>query len=410
MILTANLLAEGSGIQGIDSINSDPNYNFLSKIIDNDNDDDFLFNNPDFSPYSEIDFNCAYIGTDHFRNSNPPNNISVISLNIQSLPAKYNELCDMLGELSSNGLVPEVICLQETWQIADPSLYQLDNYQLIESNTRENARGGGVGIFVKKDIVFSVLKQYSVFSERIFESLFIEITNDNNHKVVIGSVYRPGTKCPGLTFTDQFAEFSDILSNTLSELGSKYNNVYIFGDINLDLLKISENKFISQYIDNLCSFGFLQIVTKPTKITENSATLIDHILTNSSNKVFESLLLLWKISDHLPLIHNISFKKGKIKPPIVKSRNFSQANVDRFKKALHNYNWDHVISENCPQLAFTNFTNTFNNLIDVFFPESSKKFNSNLQKIEPWMSAGILVSRRNKGLLYKCGNGNYKSC
>ena len=122
MILTANLLAEDSGIQGIDSINSDPNYNFLSKIIDNDNDDDFLFNNPDFSPYSEIDFNCAYIGTDHFRNSNPPNNISVISLNIQSLPAKYNELCDMLGELSSNGLVPEVICLQETWQIADPSL------------------------------------------------------------------------------------------------------------------------------------------------------------------------------------------------------------------------------------------------------------------------------------------------
>ena len=151
----------------------------------------------------------------------------------------------------------------------------------------------------------------------------------------------------------------------------------------------------------LCSFGFLQIVTKPTRITENSATLIDHILTNSSNNVFESLLLLWKISDHLPLIHNISFKKSKIKPPIVKSRNFSQANVNRFKKALHNYNWDHVISENCPQLAFTNFTNTFNNLIDVFFPESSKKFNSNLQKIEPWMSAGILVSRRNKGLLYK---------
>ena len=63
MILTANLLAEDSGIQGIDSINSDPKNNFLSKIIDNDNDDDFLFNNPDFSPYSEIDFNCASVHT-----------------------------------------------------------------------------------------------------------------------------------------------------------------------------------------------------------------------------------------------------------------------------------------------------------------------------------------------------------
>ena len=58
--------------------------------------------------------------------------------------------------------------------------------------------GGGVGIFVKNDIVFKTLSQYSVFHERIFESLFIEVVNENKQKVVIGSVYRPGTKYPGL--------------------------------------------------------------------------------------------------------------------------------------------------------------------------------------------------------------------
>jgi len=307
----------------------------------------------------------------------------------------------MLSELSLSNFIPEIICLQEIWQIIDPSLFPLANYQTLEINTRKNARGGGVGIFVKNDIVYKVLSQYSIFQERIFESLFIEITNDSNQKIVIGSVYRPGTKCPGLNFTEQFAQFSDTLSNILSDLSSNYEKVYIFGDLNLDLLKINENKFVSEYVDTLFSFGFLQIVTKPTRVSANSATLIDHVLTNSLNETFESFLLCWQISDHLPLIHNLTFKKSKPKHPKIKSRNFSIENVERFKRSLSNYKWDHVVTENCPQTAYTNFSNTLNNLIDTFFPESNIKFNSNVHKLEPWMTIGILTSRRKKATLYK---------
>ena len=292
---------------GIYAIDSNPNFNFISKISNTDPDEnELMFNNPDFSPYSETEFKCSYIETDHFRNNPTTYDFSVLSLNIQSLPAKYNELNDMLNELSASNYNPEVICLQEIWQISDSSLFPLPNYQTLELNTRTNTRGGGVGIFVKNNILYKVLNQYSIFHDRIFESLFIEITNDSNQKILIGTVYRPGTKCPGLNFTEQFSQFSDILSNILSELGSKYEKVYIFGDFNLDLLKINENKFISEYVDSLFSFGFLQIVTKPMRISANSATLIDHILTNSLNETFESFLLCWQISDHLPLIHNLA--------------------------------------------------------------------------------------------------------
>ena len=299
---THNLMGDNRDLR-IDAIDSDPNFNLLTKISNTDPDEDeFMFSNPDFSPYSETDFKCSYIETDHFRNNPTINDFSVLSLNIQSLPAKYNELSDMLNELSASNFTPEV------WQINDPSLFPLSNIQMLELNTRTNARGGGV-YCILYCIVYNVLNQYSIFHNRIFESLFIEITNDSNQKIVIGTVYRPGTKCPGLNFTEQFAKFSDILSNILSELGSKYDKVYIFGDFNLDLLKINENKFISEYVDNLFSFGFLQIVTKPTRISVNSATLIDHILTNSLNESFESFLLCWQISDHLPLVHNLTFKK-----------------------------------------------------------------------------------------------------
>ena len=143
---------------GIDAIDSDPNFNFLTKISNPDPDEDeFMFSNPDFSPYSETDFKCAYIETTHFRNNPTINDFSVLSLNIQSLPAKYNELNDILNKLFASNFTPEVICLQEIWQINDPSLFPLSNFQTLELNTRTNARGGGVGIFVKNNIVYNVL-------------------------------------------------------------------------------------------------------------------------------------------------------------------------------------------------------------------------------------------------------------
>jgi len=212
--------------------------------------------------------------------------------------------------------------------------------------------GGGVGIYVKNDLVFSVLKQHSIFVERIIETLFIEITTEDNKKLVIGSIYRPGTKCPGITFSDQFAQFSDTLSNLLSDLGSKYDNVYIFGDFNLDVLKLEENKFISEYIDTLFSFGFLQLVTKPTRVSANSATLIDHILTNSLCEHFDSYILCHHISDHFPIFHTLNLKKNKAKQLKLKTRNFSLVNVNRFKSALQNYNWTHVTEiKDCSQEA-----------------------------------------------------------
>ena len=70
---------------GTNAIDSDPNFNFLSKILSNENEeDDFLFNNPDFSPYSETEFVCSYIGSDHYRNNNLCNDFLVLSLNIQA--------------------------------------------------------------------------------------------------------------------------------------------------------------------------------------------------------------------------------------------------------------------------------------------------------------------------------------
>ena len=70
-------------------------------------------------------------------------------------------------------------------------------------------------------------------------------------------------------------------------------------------------------------------------------------------------------------------------------------------RALSNYNWSHVIDKNnCPQAAYTNFDCTLNSLVDIYFPLTTKNFNSNFHKIEPWMTVGILTSHHRKNFLF----------
>ena len=209
---------------GLDNIQSDPRFNFLSFFTNEDNDDsvpDSFFINSQCSPYTDINLNCSYLETEKIKDLDPTK-FTVLSINIQSLPSKFSEFSDFVDEFSCSDASPDIICLQETWKVLDNSMFPLLNYHPIEINQRQVARGGGVGIYVKQHLSFKILKQYSTFVERIFESLFIEISLPNSKKVVIGNIYRPGTAVPGLNFTQQFAQFFEIFSNTLAELGNNY--------------------------------------------------------------------------------------------------------------------------------------------------------------------------------------------
>ena len=64
-------------------------------------------------------------------------------------------------------------------------------------------------------------------------------------------------------------------------------------------------------------------------------------------------------------------------------------------------NWQNVFSTNDPQLAFSNFSDTFLTLYNLNIPATTKKFNKNIHKIEPWITSGILTSRRKKIALSK---------
>ena len=81
-----------------------------------------------------------------------------------------------------------------------------------------------------------------------------------------------------------------------------YNkHCYITGDFNFHLLKHESHSVTAQFIESLFAFGFLPMITKPTRITAHSATLIDNIFTNNTTVSSKSGLIISDISDHLPI-------------------------------------------------------------------------------------------------------------
>ena len=50
----------------------------------------------------------------------------------------------------------------------------------------------------------------------------------------------------------------------------------------INLLKYSEHKPTTDYLDTLLSHGMIPKITVPTRVTHSSATLIDHIFVNET--------------------------------------------------------------------------------------------------------------------------------
>ena len=63
---------------------------------------------------------------------------------------------------------------------------------------------------------------------------------------------------------------------------------------------------INDYQNAIYSEGCCNIINKPTRITEASATIIDHIYTNATNNITSRGILIFEISDHMPTFCTLS--------------------------------------------------------------------------------------------------------
>jgi exonuclease III len=146
----------------------------------------------------------------------------------------------MINLMNLNNCSPDVICVQELWHIPDNVNYVLPGYHPLVRTLRNSAQGGGVGIYVKLCFKFSLLHSKSIFIERIFETIVIELEISHNSKIIIGSLYRPGTQHPRLNATQTFEQFIELFSQQLNDLVSSNKTIFLLGDLNLDVLNYNK--------------------------------------------------------------------------------------------------------------------------------------------------------------------------
>ena len=56
--------------------------------------------------------------------------------------------------------------------------------------------------------------------------------------------------------------------------------MYLCGDFNINLLNSESHNGTKDFIEMLYSLGLYPLIDRPSRITSNSATLIDNIFTN----------------------------------------------------------------------------------------------------------------------------------
>ena len=54
---------------------------------------------------------------------------------------------------------------------------------------------------------------------------------------------------------------------------------YLVGNLNIDLLKYAEDSPTSDFVDLFYDNDVFPLIVKPTRVTDKSATAIDHIMT-----------------------------------------------------------------------------------------------------------------------------------
>ena len=148
---------------------------------------------------------------------------------------------------------------------------------------------------------------------------------------IIGGIYRHPNQ--------NIDEFNNLLDSCLSMMYKTKTSCIIAGDIDIDLIRYNSHNPTFDFENNLLLNNFLPIIIMPTRITDSSATLVDHIYyydgSNSKRNVNIKSGNLWcHLTDYLSNYILILNKHIKIKQNVRFVRIFSNSNIDKFKKLI----------------------------------------------------------------------------
>ena len=353
-----------------------------------------LPSDPDLEYYGDVSDllnNTNYYFSDEYKtisNKLDSKTFSITCHNINSISKHIDEFVD---SILINKLDFDILSFTET-KLTDniSNLFNISGYNMFVNNFQRNS--GGLAVYVKNNIDNIKIRNDLNKSLDHIETLFLEFKRGTS-TVLVGTIYRR----PSGNMTNFIEELDSILSTISNE-----NKVtYIMGDFNINLLMYKKLSNVTRFVDLLHGYDFLSIVNKPTRVTCNSATLIDQIWTNNYTNLIETGIFYQSISDHLPIfsifktVNSIDHQTSDIE-----YRNFSSNNILSFKNDLENTVWDLVTNSDNPEVSYNNFELIFLSLFNKNFPLIKKQIKNN-KNSKPYITQEIKAQMRERDRLQK---------
>jgi hypothetical protein len=139
----------------------------------------------------------------------------------------------------------------------------LPGFQPLVAKSRKIKGGGSVGFLVRAGLNYKL--ETGLFLEGEFESISISLYFQGKDTVITNLYVPPGCS------NENFLTYA----KTLSFNESKFN--ILLGDFNIDLAK-PVNAEIKMHFSFI---GMGPLIDRPTRVTANSANIIDHIYSNN---------------------------------------------------------------------------------------------------------------------------------
>ena len=192
----------------------------------------------------------------------------------------------------------------ESWlKDHNADIYGFSGYNAIHKY-RSTRSGGGVSIFIQYDIEY-FCRDDLCYRNDTFETVFIEIDKDHVGKeknVIVEVIYRPPN-------TD-IAEFNRYMTEILDKMKSENEMVACIEDYNISLMNIESHGLSQEFAEMMYSYSMYNktnstlCITKPTRVTIKSASLIDNkFCNNMPGSSLYTGILYTDISDHFPIFY-----------------------------------------------------------------------------------------------------------
>lgn len=310
--------------------------------------------------------------------------LNICHLNINHILPKFSEVKYLLLDDKSN---TDILCICETFLSCSIQNKELNIQGFnLHRKDREGKLGGGILIYTSNRL--NVLRRGDLEANSL-EIMWIEIFNVNRKPILLGYVYRP---------PNSRADWINKFESLLVKVDTEGKEIIICGDFNFDLL----SKNVPNKWDNLCNiFKMSQLVNEPTRVTNTSSTIVDHVYCNEPDNIIDIFIPPYSISDHYPvcLSHKRGVKKRKQLHDYITYRCLKNFDANKFLGELNQDLFDSVMESEDPDQALKLFIDTFSSVLDRHAPVI-KKTGKFVQQKE-WMNDSIKEGMRKRDFYHK---------